>query len=246
VASGGIRVGSGGRLLLSDPVPSCFVSWCSLSGVALYPMSDPPPPMPPAGWIDDPDDPSAWRYWNGSAWTEHRAPKKQAIPNSAEPPKPGGKTVERTFPSTINHVYECCRRATSDLGYTVLNSDPNSSTISFNTGRSWSTWHGQDLSASLFDEGGTTKVVVGGSLARRGSALGDQQMFGWGEKKKLSERFLGQVADLITSTPPPSPVSESKTGPDSVAGELAKLKGLQDGGVLSDEDFDRAREKLLG
>ena len=28
----------------------------------------------PAGWYRDPNDASSWRYWDGDAWTEHRAP----------------------------------------------------------------------------------------------------------------------------------------------------------------------------
>lgn len=38
----------------------------------------------PAGWFDDPEDPSQHRYWDGTAWTEHRAPKV-ATPSSAPP-----------------------------------------------------------------------------------------------------------------------------------------------------------------
>lgn len=34
-------------------------------------MSD---PLPPAAWYPDPHDPSQQRYWDGAAWTEHRAP----------------------------------------------------------------------------------------------------------------------------------------------------------------------------
>lgn len=30
----------------------------------------------PAGWYDDPEDASQYRYWDGSVWSEHRAPKK--------------------------------------------------------------------------------------------------------------------------------------------------------------------------
>ena len=33
-----------------------------------------PPPMPPSGWYDDPDQTWTWRYWDGARWTEHRAP----------------------------------------------------------------------------------------------------------------------------------------------------------------------------
>jgi hypothetical protein len=29
----------------------------------------------PAGWFPDPQDPSQFRYWDGSAWTEHRSPR---------------------------------------------------------------------------------------------------------------------------------------------------------------------------
>ena len=31
--------------------------------------------LPPADWFDDPERPDTYRYWDGSEWTEHRAPK---------------------------------------------------------------------------------------------------------------------------------------------------------------------------
>jgi hypothetical protein len=34
-------------------------------------MSD----LPPADWYADPEDESQYRYWDGSSWTEHRAPR---------------------------------------------------------------------------------------------------------------------------------------------------------------------------
>ena len=36
-----------------------------------------------ADWYDDPENPNLYRYWDGSAWTEHRAPKHA-------PTSPGG------------------------------------------------------------------------------------------------------------------------------------------------------------
>ena len=30
---------------------------------------------PPAAWFPDPDDPAQYRYWDGTAWTEHRSPR---------------------------------------------------------------------------------------------------------------------------------------------------------------------------
>ncbi len=29
----------------------------------------------PAAWFPDPEDPTQYRYWDGTAWTEHRAPR---------------------------------------------------------------------------------------------------------------------------------------------------------------------------
>ena len=34
-----------------------------------------PPGVPTAGWYPDPADPSLQRYWDGSNWTEHSAPR---------------------------------------------------------------------------------------------------------------------------------------------------------------------------
>jgi Domain of unknown function (DUF4352)/Protein of unknown function (DUF2510) len=39
-------------------------------------------PPTPAGWYPDPDGSGGQRYWDGSAWTEHRSP---ATPEPAEP-----------------------------------------------------------------------------------------------------------------------------------------------------------------
>lgn len=38
-------------------------------------MSTDAPPPTPAGWHSDPNDPTLNRWWNGSQWTEHSAPK---------------------------------------------------------------------------------------------------------------------------------------------------------------------------
>ena len=44
----------------------------------------------PAGWYDDPEQPGQQRYWDGNAWTEHRAPGGVArgTADPAAPPQP--------------------------------------------------------------------------------------------------------------------------------------------------------------
>ena len=42
-------------------------------------MADPPPPKSvPPGWYADPEMADTQRYWDGAAWTEHRAPGSPA------------------------------------------------------------------------------------------------------------------------------------------------------------------------
>jgi hypothetical protein len=38
---------------------------------------------PPAGWYDDDDDGPVLRYWDGSAWTTHTAPREAPPPQAA-------------------------------------------------------------------------------------------------------------------------------------------------------------------
>jgi hypothetical protein len=41
-------------------------------------MTDSPPP--PAGWYADPENPAGERWWNGSAWSDHKRPSTTATP----------------------------------------------------------------------------------------------------------------------------------------------------------------------
>ena len=106
----------------------------------------------------------------------------------------GGKTVDRWFAPSAPVVFEAARHAAAELGYSIVHTDAAAQTVSFNTGRSMSSWAGQDLTASVFTEGTGSKVVVGGSLATRGNPMGGgSQIVSWGEKEKLSRRFLDSL-----------------------------------------------------
>ena len=70
-------------------------------------MSD----QPPADWYTDPEDESQYRYWDGSSWTEHRAPRhtdEAGDPDTA----PGGirspsRLVADTFSLTGRQWRSC-------------------------------------------------------------------------------------------------------------------------------------------
>ena len=49
-------------------------------------------PTPRAGWYDDPEHPSQYRYWDGSEWTAHRSPKQTPPPPAASSSIPTSAT----------------------------------------------------------------------------------------------------------------------------------------------------------
>ena len=159
------------------------------------------------------------------------------------------KTFDRLFQSNPETVYEACRKVIADSGYSIISSNKDDFTISFNTGRSMSSWHGQDLTVTLFAEADQTKAVVGGSIAKGGSALtgGGSQVFAWGEKDKLSKKFLGSVESILPHIPVITPaVRQTTVSSTSVAGEIKSLLDLKEAGALTDEEFEAAKSKLLG
>ena len=70
--------------------------------------------LPPADWYTDPEDESQYRYWDGSAWTEHRAPR-HADPEGGAGSRASGirgsvELVSNTF-STIGRQWRGCAAA---------------------------------------------------------------------------------------------------------------------------------------
>ncbi len=47
---------------------------------------------PAAGWFDDPEHPSQYRYWDGNEWTAHRSPKQTPPPPAASSSIPTSAT----------------------------------------------------------------------------------------------------------------------------------------------------------
>ena len=152
-----------------------------------------------------------------------------------------GKTIDREYDASPEKVFEACRRAVGEMGYTVLFSDSAGFSISFNTGRSMKTWGGQDLTATVFSSGNGSKLVVGGSIAKNGNPFGGNQLGSWGEKSALSKKFH----DAVTGILPSVKVSKASSNSAGMADELLKLKDLFDQGILSKSEFEAAKHKLI-
>ena len=153
-----------------------------------------------------------------------------------------GKTIDREYEASPQRLFEACRRAVGELGYTILFSDSNGFSISFNTGRSMKSWGGQDLTATIFESGDKSTLVIGGSIAQTGNPFGGNQIGSWGEKSALSNKFHDTVSQILPSIPEKS----TSVNSGGIADEIAKLKALLDQGVITIDEFEAGKQKLLG
>ena len=146
--------------------------------------------------------------------------------------------------ASVDRVWTACVQAVGVLGYNVLSSDSGSKQISFNTGRSMSSWGGQDLSATLIAVGSDTKLLMGGSLAKTGNPFGGGAQLGsWGEKSRLIDNFAEEVRKLLPDIP--EPVTLASTAAEDIPTQIQKLGDLHKQGLLTDDEFAAKKQDLL-
>src|SRR3954464_3943850 len=108
--------------------------------------------------------------------------------------------IDEAFGAPRTVVFEALRQTVADLGYKDVREDPAAGTIEFRTGLSWSSWRGQEMTATVREAGPDSTVV---SLAG-GRAL-KVQATSWGEKKRMREEVLSQVEQRLGARPPAPP-----------------------------------------
>jgi hypothetical protein len=156
------------------------------------------------------------------------------------------KAVEQTYQVSPQCLYDASLKAIAERGWSVRNTDRASLVVSFNTGLSWRSWSGQDITVSIFGGQASAKAVLTGGLAKKGTVFTGGQMVGWGEKKKVIQRFLQALGEVLPNTPEPQPNAPVSTSDSDPAAELEKLAELHDQGVLSDDEFAAAKARTLG
>lgn len=97
-----------------------------------------------------------------------------------------------SFPdASVDQVWEACRRAIAQLGYDVRRFDGR--LLEFNTGRSMSSWAGQDVIAVAKTVGSGCSLTIDGYMAE--SRVG--QAFDWGETGRVLKKFAAKVRELL-------------------------------------------------
>jgi hypothetical protein len=165
---------------------------------------------------------------------------------------PGGNTkvakaVEKAYSASRDRLFAALLRSVSELGYSINNSDTALGTISFSTGMSMRSSAGQNMTATVFAVGeAESKVVMGGKREQKGSPFGGGgQVYDWGEKGKITRKLLEQLDRVLPETPEPA-VSSPTSGTASTVAELQGLADLKAQGLLSEDEFEAAKAKLLG
>jgi hypothetical protein len=148
------------------------------------------------------------------------------------------KTVERRYRCSPGRLYAAALRTVTEMGYSIINSDATSGTLSFRTGMSMRSWQGQEMTATIFDDEGIAKIVVGGRRATHGSQL---QVGDLGEARTIALKLLGRLDVAVQSMPEPAAAAASQ----SMTDELERLTRLHEQGALTSEEFDAAKRKLL-
>lgn len=149
-----------------------------------------------------------------------------------------GKTYQRRFPVPVAEAYSAAIRAIAELGYAVTAAISDAHVVSFNTGRSFKTWAGQDLTATVVADGEGSRVILGGSLATRGDPWGGgSQLVGWGEKASIANRLLDAIAWIVD----PKEVDDQ----DDDTEEIENLKAMRRAGQITAEEYEQMRSFLL-
>jgi hypothetical protein len=104
------------------------------------------------------------------------------------------EAIEQTFSANGQQVFDALRQTIADLRYKDVNENPQAGTLEFRTGLSWSSWRGQQMTATVREAtpGQTTLSLTGGVALK-------VQVTSWGEKKRIAEKVVAGVQQQLAA-----------------------------------------------
>ena len=149
---------------------------------------------------------------------------------------------ESEFPFRKDIVFDAICKAVSAIdGMKIENADKLTGRIMVKAGISLFSW-GENIPIQLSSLSETKTKVQITSSPKTGMMFGGA--FDMGKNRKNIEKILTASSKLLSTLKPEIPASENlKT--TSIADELQKLKKLLDDGILTQEEFDQQKAKLL-
>lgn len=138
------------------------------------------------------EDAKSW--WERETGSDRSRAKREALDSGPILTREQKKAdvIEWEYPASPDEVFAAVETAVDRLGYKSSAQDVaavlasrEQRTLSFKTGLSMKTWSGQRMEASVRETDGGSVL----SLSRRRNA----QLYDWGERNEVAQRFLGAV-----------------------------------------------------
>jgi len=106
------------------------------------------------------------------------------------------KPVVETFDAPPDAVFAAVQEAAREIAKSVDGVDPAARTLYFNTGMSMWSWNGQNMTASVIDDGGgRSRLQVEANIKRSG--LSSFQLVSWGEGGRVARKLVASVRDRL-------------------------------------------------
>jgi len=149
---------------------------------------------------------------------------------------------EVEYPFTFQTVFKAIMEAAPNIdGLSLDSADEMSGHIAFKAGVSLASW-GENITVQLIKVAPTQTKMLILSTPKTGVMFGGAMDLG--KNHQNIEKIINEVSAVLSTKPQETKVKNNATSV-STADELLKLKNLKDSGVLSDEEFENEKKKIL-
>jgi len=151
----------------------------------------------------------------------------------------GGNAFDSVYRDcSTARLYAAAVHTVMELGCAITSRDDAAMTISFRT-NPVRPWPGIELTAAIHPQGDGAQVIVGGRHIT-GYRLG---MADWHQANALGLMFLDRLKSVLPGIPEPAPADTA--GPSKVD-QLTSLAELRDRAVLTEDEFEAEKKRLIG
>jgi hypothetical protein len=159
--------------------------------------------------------------------------------NEQAPPQhaPGNALTEVFAGCSTARLFTASLRTAAELGFPIAGRDDAHGTFAFRIGRPNTAWPMQEFFVAVHQDGAAARIVLKAKPTGYRPLLAD-----WHQAKAAGILYLDRLSSVLESERESAP---DVPAPPSVAEQLKSLADLRERGVLSDEEFAVAKERLL-
>lgn len=151
---------------------------------------------------------------------------------------------ESEFPFKRDTVFDAVCKAIAKVdGMKIDNSDKLSGRIMVKAGVTLWSW-GENIPIQLTALSATRTKMQITSSPKTGLMFGGAMDMG--KNRKNIEKIISETSKILSTLPAEIQVKEETNTASSVADEIQKFKNLLDTGVLTEEEFNEQKKRLLG